>query len=198
MNTEQLLPGPRDTTALQQVACHRSIDRPGAPELDSRAVSALIKQPYCRVREGYGWAATQCGVVSRTQGREIDRHTQALREIDVMARDLIVIMEGVEPDSFELMVDITMPGAAAEHLRRAEHLRAEAAKAQSDAAAEVRAAAAELRGSGARCETSASCSACHTSGQTSSPSRADVAGLALNAAEAHAMLGQQRSCENSH
>ncbi|MGH3719033.1 MAG: hypothetical protein ACRDRI_09380 [Pseudonocardiaceae bacterium] len=81
---------------------------------------------------------------------EIDRHTQArnLREIDVMARDLVAIMERVEPDSFELTVDITMPGAAAEHLRRAEHLRAQAARAQADAAAEVRAAAAELRGSG--------------------------------------------------
>lgn len=81
---------------------------------------------------------------------EIDHHTQArsLGEIEPMARDLIAVTEDVEPDSFELDVDLTMPEAVADHLRRAGLLRAEAARAQSQAAAEQRAAAIELKESG--------------------------------------------------
>lgn len=81
---------------------------------------------------------------------EVDRWTQArrLREIDEMARDLIAVMLDVASDSFELDIDVAMPDDAAEHLRRAEQLRTTAIKAQSDAAAEVRAAALSLQRSG--------------------------------------------------
>lgn len=81
---------------------------------------------------------------------EIDRATQArsLAEIEPMARDLIVIMESVEPDSFELDVTITMPGDVAQHLERADVLRAEEARARAEAEAEVRAAAVTLKEAG--------------------------------------------------
>lgn len=81
---------------------------------------------------------------------EIDRHTQArnLAEIDGMTRDLIAIMEEVEPDSFELDVTITMPAAVAAHLARAAELRATEARARAEAAIEVRTAAVELKDAG--------------------------------------------------
>lgn len=80
----------------------------------------------------------------------VSRSTQArtLREIEPMARDLIAVMLDVDPGSFDLNVDITMPVDAAEHLRRAEQLRAAAAQAQHDAADEVRAAARSLKSTG--------------------------------------------------
>jgi hypothetical protein len=81
---------------------------------------------------------------------EVNRSTQArnLREIEPMARDLVAVLTDVSPDSFELNINVAMPPDAAEHLRRAEQLRAASAQAQSDAAAEVRAAATTLKGSG--------------------------------------------------
>jgi hypothetical protein len=80
----------------------------------------------------------------------ISRSTQArtLREIEPMARDLIAVMLDADPDSFGVDIDIAMPVDAAEHLRRAEQLRATAAQAQHDAADEVRAAARSLKSTG--------------------------------------------------
>ncbi|MHA6629053.1 hypothetical protein ACU61A_26760 [Pseudonocardia sichuanensis] len=81
---------------------------------------------------------------------EIDRVTQArnVGEIDVMARDLIAVMLDIEPDSFTVDVQVTMPASVREHLDRAEQLRAEELRLRSEAAAEVRAAALELKESG--------------------------------------------------
>lgn len=81
---------------------------------------------------------------------EIDRFTQArhLREVESMARDLIAVMEDVEPDSFGLDVTIEAPASVAAHLRLAEELRITEARARAAAAAEVRAAAVELQQSG--------------------------------------------------
>lgn len=82
--------------------------------------------------------------------QELDLVTQArnLGEIELMARDLIAIMEEVEPDSFDLDVTIAMPGEVDQHLARARGLRAEEARARAEAAAEVRAAALELKQAG--------------------------------------------------
>jgi hypothetical protein len=80
----------------------------------------------------------------------IDRYTQArsLREIEDMTRDLIAVMQGVEPDSFEINVQLTMPASVREHLRRVEAARIAEAKARAEAAAELRAAAVDLHESG--------------------------------------------------
>jgi hypothetical protein len=81
---------------------------------------------------------------------EVDRATQArhLREVDAMARDLIAIMTGADPDSIELDVRIEMPADAKAHLELAQKLREEAKYAQSSAAEEVRTAARLLRDEG--------------------------------------------------
>lgn len=81
---------------------------------------------------------------------EIDRYTQArsLREIEDMTRDLIAVMRGVEPDSFELNVRLTMPAGVREHLRRVDAARIAEAEARAEAAAELRAAAVDLHESG--------------------------------------------------
>lgn len=80
----------------------------------------------------------------------VDRWTQArtLREVDVMARDLISIMTGEAPESIELAVRLDLPESVQAHLQRAAQLRDDAAAAQSQAAGEQRAAAKELAGSG--------------------------------------------------
>ena len=77
---------------------------------------------------------------------EIQRTTQArtLREVEPMARDLIAVMEQVDPQSFELKPDIVFPSVAYEHWTRAANLREEAARAQAEAAEEARAAAVAL------------------------------------------------------
>lgn len=77
----------------------------------------------------------------------IERTTQArtLREVQVMARDLVSVMTGVESESVELDVTIELPADVREHLQRVRALRDEAAAAQSLAAAELRAAARDLR-----------------------------------------------------
>lgn len=81
---------------------------------------------------------------------ELDRVTQArhLREVEFMTRDLIAIMEQVEPDSFTVDIDIVIPESTSAHLRRAEELRAAEAEARAAAAAEVRAAAMDLKRDG--------------------------------------------------
>ncbi len=72
--------------------------------------------------------------------------TQArhLLEVDEMARDLVVAMTGVTPDSFSLEVATRLPEEVQEHLRKAAQLRAESSRAQSEAAAEIRIAARQL------------------------------------------------------
>jgi len=81
---------------------------------------------------------------------EIDRVTQArnLNEVDVMTRDLIAIMTGAEPDSFEVNVRIQLPDSVQAHLSEVERARDAEAAARSHAATELRAAATELKNAG--------------------------------------------------
>jgi hypothetical protein len=76
--------------------------------------------------------------------------TQArhLREVEVMARDLIALVTDQEPSNAELDVHVAMPAATRRHLQRAERLRSQARDSQSKAAEELRAAARELSRSG--------------------------------------------------
>lgn len=82
--------------------------------------------------------------------QEIDRWTQArtLREVEDVARDLVVVMDQVNPESVGLDITVQLPESVQEHVHRARRLRAEAATAQSQAAAEWSAAARELRSRG--------------------------------------------------
>jgi hypothetical protein len=77
---------------------------------------------------------------------EIQRTTQArtLREVEPMARDLIAVMQQVDPQSFELKPDIMFPSVAYEHWTRAAKLREESARVQTEAAEEARTAARAL------------------------------------------------------
>ena len=81
---------------------------------------------------------------------EVDRHTQArhLREVDIMARDLVAVITGDDLETIELVIDIRTPDAAASHLARATELREESRRAQAEAAAELREAARELKNAG--------------------------------------------------
>lgn len=81
---------------------------------------------------------------------EIGRSTQArhLREVEAMARDLISIIEDVDPASFELEIHVDVPAETRTRLQRAERLRAQSARAQAAAAAELRTAARELHEAG--------------------------------------------------
>lgn len=76
--------------------------------------------------------------------------TQArhLREVDLMARDLIALTTDNDPGTFDLDVHVEVPAATRRHLQRAERLRDQARDSQSKAAAELRAAAQELAQSG--------------------------------------------------
>jgi DNA-directed RNA polymerase specialized sigma24 family protein len=67
---------------------------------------------------------------------QIERSTQArhLREVELMARDLIAIMEDVPPDSFDLEVQIELPQDVRQELARSAELREQAALAQAEAA----------------------------------------------------------------
>ena len=71
---------------------------------------------------------------------QVDRWTQArtVSEIEEMARDLIAIMDEVEPDSFDVEITINLPAAVAAHLRRAEELERKSHEAQAEAARESR------------------------------------------------------------
>lgn len=81
---------------------------------------------------------------------EIGRSTQALRYRDVqtMAGELIEIMEGLGSQDYELNIRVHLPSSVQDHLARAEVLRAEAGRKQSEAAAESRAAVRELLAEG--------------------------------------------------
>ena len=67
---------------------------------------------------------------------EAERSTQArhLREVELMARDLIAVMKDVPPDSFELDVHIKLPGDIRQELARSAELREQASSAQTEAA----------------------------------------------------------------
>ncbi|MGW4090059.1 hypothetical protein [Nocardia sp. NPDC004750] len=74
---------------------------------------------------------------------EIDQWTQArnLREVDEMARDLIALMEEVDPKSFEIEVTIKIPDEARKHWEFSRKLHELEAAIKSAAAAEAQIAA---------------------------------------------------------
>lgn len=73
--------------------------------------------------------------------------TQArnLREVPEMIRDLVATVLDVAPDSFGVQWSISLPDFVREHLERAEALRKESKRAQSESAKELRLAAKTLR-----------------------------------------------------
>lgn len=87
-------------------------------------------------RDGRFWLVRVEGV-GATQARH-------LRELDAMTRDLIAVMADVDPASVEIDFDFVLPDSVQAHLDRAAELREESSRANSAAAAEVRAAAREL------------------------------------------------------
>jgi hypothetical protein len=95
----------------------------------------------------------------------IDRVTQArhLREVDGMARDLIAIMTDETQATIELDVRVVLPESVREHLRAAEELRQESARAQAQAAKELRPPHRHCMRPACRCETSERHSECPTS-----------------------------------
>ncbi len=78
---------------------------------------------------------------------EIGHSTQArnVKEVDVMARDLIAVMLEVPADSFDVDVHFEVPQEAKGHLEAAARLREAAARANASAAEESRAAAFALK-----------------------------------------------------
>lgn len=80
----------------------------------------------------------------------VNRSTQArtLREVEAMARDLIAIMDDVAPGSVGIDMHLALPPEVAAHLRRSAELREVSARAQAEAAAEVRRAAQQLHQDG--------------------------------------------------
>lgn len=73
---------------------------------------------------------------------EIDRSTQAIRyrDIPTMAGDLIEIMTGLGTEEYDLHIHVQLPTEVRDHLARAEALRGEAERKNSEAAREKRAA----------------------------------------------------------
>jgi hypothetical protein len=86
----------------------------------------------------------------RVRVPEVERTTQArtLREVEPMARDLIVIMDDVPAESFDLEVTITLPAEIRAELDRSAELREQAARNQAQAAQLARRAAKRLREQG--------------------------------------------------
>lgn len=91
-------------------------------------------------RDGRFWLVRVDGV-GATQARH-------LRELDTMAKDLIALMTGGDPEQVVVDYDIRLPTDVQEHLRRSEELRTASAEAQAAAAAEVRSAARRLHEQG--------------------------------------------------
>ncbi len=77
---------------------------------------------------------------------EVARSTQArtLREIEPMARDLIAVMEDVDPTSCAVEIHISLPEDVSQELEAAASLREKAAGAQAEAARRSRHAARRL------------------------------------------------------
>jgi hypothetical protein len=91
-------------------------------------------------RDGRFWLVRVDGVGS-TQARH-------LRELDTMAKDLIMVITGEPEPEIVVDYDIRLPAEVQDHLRRSEELRAASAEAQAAAAAEVRSAARQLHDQG--------------------------------------------------
>lgn len=91
-------------------------------------------------RDGRFWLITVVGV-GVTQARH-------LREVELMARDLVAVMREVEPDSFGLDVELLLPASVEEHISEAARLRALAAESNAAAAKQSRDAARELSEAG--------------------------------------------------
>ncbi|GAB2528428.1 hypothetical protein [Paramicrobacterium agarici] len=89
-------------------------------------------------REGRWWIIDVLSIDHRTQAR-------ALSEVEYMGRDLIATMEDVEPDSFDVAVQIEKPADVAAQLDEAARLDREAQEAIARAAHDRRAAARRLR-----------------------------------------------------
>lgn len=87
-------------------------------------------------RDGRFWLIEVHGL-GWTQARHV-------REIEPMARDLVASMRRVPVDSVEVVVTTRLPDKVQGHLARAEELRQESARAQAQAATEVRTATREL------------------------------------------------------
>lgn len=92
-------------------------------------------------RDGNYWFVTVPAIGRATQARHV-------REIDMMARDLIESMTGEPPESFDLTVTIELPDTVTEALQAAKDLRAQAAALQTDAATCHRQAVRELKTAG--------------------------------------------------
>lgn len=80
----------------------------------------------------------------------VDRWTQArsLREVEVTAKDLIVVMLDVDPETVCVDVEVRLPEVVQAHVDAARQLREQAAEANSAAARESRAAARSLADQG--------------------------------------------------
>lgn len=78
---------------------------------------------------------------------EINHYTQArnLAEVEPMARDLIAVMQEIDPHSFTVDVSVELPDEVTLHLQRSRALRQESDRTKHLAAHEVRVAAKELR-----------------------------------------------------
>jgi hypothetical protein len=81
---------------------------------------------------------------------EVERTAQArtLREVEPMARDLIVIMDDVPAESFDLEVTITLPAEIRAELDRSAELREQPPRSQAQAAQLARRTAKRLREQG--------------------------------------------------
>lgn len=98
----------------------------------------------------YDVTVTPAGRYWHIEVPAVERVTQArhLREVEEMARDLISIMTGEEPEKIELGVRVVLPESVRAHLDAAEKLRQESARSQAEAARHLRAAAQELHEAG--------------------------------------------------
>lgn len=81
---------------------------------------------------------------------ELDVVTQARRidQIEHMARDLIAVWLEVEPDSFDVTIDVRIPDEWREQVKAVRRAREVAQRAEADAAAEARTVARRLKASG--------------------------------------------------
>lgn len=81
---------------------------------------------------------------------ELDGATQGrtLSEVPEMARDYIATVTGKPESSFDIVLQLKLPEAVREHLRKSRELRAEEARLRAQAAEEAKAAALGLRDEG--------------------------------------------------
>lgn len=100
--------------------------------------------------KSYHAVATRDGKYWVVHIPELGHYTQArnIPEVDVMARDLIALVLGVPPDSFQVEREIDLPDNVRHHLELADKYAGEAAWFQSEAATERRFAAREMKAAG--------------------------------------------------